>query len=179
MKSSANVCFWSHLLFQATYQGVNVSFKVHRCVLFSRCPWFAFKDLSKPLEISIPPRAFRALLAYLYSETPPADINDCLHVLGHYANAGIDSIELAKAVVMNLTPVNCFEAYELSSSLGLRGISRAVLDVIEDTFPNNTRKYVEQTQRQINDLKKLVHDLGKRVEHLEVQGNSVSDDDRD
>lgn len=53
------------------------------------------------------------------------------HVLGNYANAGIDSIELARAIVMNLSPENCFEAFELSSALGLRGISRAVLDVIE------------------------------------------------
>jgi hypothetical protein len=52
-------------------------------------------------------------------------------VLGNYANAGIDSIELARAIVMNLSPENCFEAFELSSALGLRGISRAVLDVIE------------------------------------------------
>ena len=169
----------SDISIKVLYEGVTVSFKLHKCILFSRCPWFAFRDLSKPLEISIPPRAFRGMLAYLYSEQPPKSVVDCLYIIGNYASAGIDSIVLAKHIVMHLNPQNCYEAYELASSLGLRGLSRAALDIIEDTYTDNTRRYIESTQQQINDLKKMVKSLAVRVHTIEDGGNRVSDDEDD
>lgn len=169
----------SDLTLKVLYEGARVEFKVHKCVLFSRCPWFAFKDLSKPLEITIPPRAFRGLLAYLYSEAPPLDVLDSLHIIGNYAHAGIDSIEIAKSIVMNLSPDNAYHAFELASRLGLRGLSRAALDVIEDSFQATTRDYVVATQNQLNDLRHMITALTARVAEIETHGNHVSDDDRD
>jgi hypothetical protein len=105
----------------------------------------------------------------------PRSVLDCLHILGAYANAGIDSIELARAVVEGLNADNCYAAYELASSLGLRGLSRAALDVIQTEFASNTRDYIVSLQSQLNGLKKAVTLLTDRVETLETGGNRVSE----
>jgi hypothetical protein len=161
-----------------TNDGNMASFKVHKCVLFSRAPWFAFQDLSKPLPIKVTPRAFRSFLEYLYSEEAPSNMVDGLHIIGSYATAGIDSIQIAKYIITNLNSSNCYEAYATASALGLRGLSRAALDVVEDNYEGNTRQYVESTQKQINQLTSLVHALADRVMALE-NGNVVSDDESD
>lgn len=172
----------SDLKLKVEYEGTRVEFSVHRSIIFSRCPMLSFQDLSKPLKIAIPPRAFRQLLVYLYSEEPPVDVSDSLYILGHYAAAGIDSLTVAKATILKYDAENCYAAYNLASRLGLRGLARAALDVIEQNFASNTRQYVESTQAQINDLRQMVVALTARVQQIEDGGNKVSDsevDDRD